>query len=129
MTYLTEGHVLPFSEIDCDRVRRLVQPRLTAKNPLDTARLYGRALGRVLGHELYHILASTTRHARSGLAKPLLNPRELTEERLDFEHREIEMIRARFGRSTLLTSQREHLLAQKASASAAKPRKTPKPSL
>jgi hypothetical protein len=106
LAHVTDGQVLPFSDIDCDRVRHTVQPRLAALNPLDAGRLYGRALGRVLGHELYHILAKTTHHARTGLAKPLLSPRELTEGHLEFETHEIEMIRSRFGRPTLLTGSR-----------------------
>jgi hypothetical protein len=103
IAHVTDGQVLPFSDVDCDRVRHFVQPRLATHSPFDAGRLYGRALGRVLGHELYHILAKTTRHARSGLAKPLLNPHELTEGHLNLATHEIEMIRARFGRPTLLT--------------------------
>ena len=37
----------------------------------------GRALGRVLAHELYHIFANTTKHARAGIAKSCYTAPEL----------------------------------------------------
>jgi hypothetical protein len=103
ITHITDGHVLPFSEVDCDRVRSFISRRLEGVHPVAAARLFGRALGRVLGHEVYHILARTRDHAQTGLAKALLSPQELTEGHLQLETHQLERIRGRFGRSTLLT--------------------------
>ena len=56
-------------------------------------RRYGRALGRVVAHELYHILANTTDHSRHGLAKALLTVSELVLDPCRFGSHEIERIR------------------------------------
>lgn len=63
-TLVREGHVLPFGEVQCDEVRR----GLSYAAPPDRPKALGMALGRVVAHELYHVVAGTTRHASSGLA-------------------------------------------------------------
>jgi hypothetical protein len=64
-TLVSEGHVLPFSEVRCDEVRKA----LPYAAPSDRPTALGRALGRIVAHELHHLLADTTRHAAAGLAK------------------------------------------------------------
>ena len=39
--------------------------------PLDGSLMFGRALGRVLAHEMYHVLAHTAKHGRTGVPKGL----------------------------------------------------------
>jgi hypothetical protein len=56
---------MPYSEVKCDEVVKTVP----AGGALGQEAALGRAMGRVLAHELYHILARTTRHATDGLAK------------------------------------------------------------
>jgi hypothetical protein len=51
---------------------------------LDTDAAPGRALARVLSHELYHVLARTTGHAREGVAKPSLAGADLSSAYLAF---------------------------------------------
>ncbi|MBK7927620.1 MAG: hypothetical protein IPJ98_09030 [Bryobacterales bacterium] len=76
-THSTDGEILPFCVVDCDRVRHVVDPNIRHL-PVETREfLYGKALGRVVAHELYHIIANTTGHATEGLAKPLLTASEL----------------------------------------------------
>ena len=77
LTHVAEGEILPFSELDCDRVRNFVQPKLARKNRLRADQLLGRALGRVLAHELYHMLAKTAAHGLSGIATATLTAEEL----------------------------------------------------
>ena len=43
--------------------------------------VYGRALGRVLAHELYHIFARTCHHGQEGVAKTALSGKALISER------------------------------------------------
>ena len=62
-TLVQDGRVLPFSDVQCDQVRRL----LAYAPPKDRQKALGLALGRVVAHELYHFLLNTTRHAASGL--------------------------------------------------------------
>ena len=54
---------------------------------------FGRALARVLAHELYHILLDTEQHAKSGVTKSHLTPHDLIGESLDFEPDQIEQFR------------------------------------
>lgn len=93
LTHLSEGEILPFSEVNCDRVRNFVQPKLTHENRLRVDQLLGRALGRVLAHELYHMLAKTGVHGHAGVAKPLLTPNDLVRGQLRLEGAQSEGIR------------------------------------
>jgi hypothetical protein len=77
-TSISDGHILPFFHIDC---RRLV--RMLGSGP-DKA-LLGRALARVIAHELYHIVAGTADHRDSGVAKATFSLRDLVTPRFDFD--------------------------------------------
>ena len=72
-THVSDGQVLPFSEVDCDEVRSFV----SAKSDLE----FGRALGRVMAHELHHILTRSQTHPREGVARRSLSSTELTARR------------------------------------------------
>jgi hypothetical protein len=63
-THVQEGHVMPFSDVHCDQVRKVL-PYAPAR---ERQRALGLALGRVVAHELYHFLADKTKHAGTGLA-------------------------------------------------------------
>jgi hypothetical protein len=93
LTHVSDGQILPFSEVDCNKIRSIIGPELERHNHLHTDQLLGRALGRVLAHELYHILAKTTEHAEKGVAKPTLTVGELLSGRLSFQTGESERIR------------------------------------
>jgi hypothetical protein len=64
-TLVRDGHVLPYSDVQCDDVRRVLE----YGTPPDRQKALGVALGRIVAHELYHFLADTTKHASAGLAK------------------------------------------------------------
>jgi len=86
--FTADGNVLPFGEVKCDRVRESIK---TAIHPSDYRKgdeLFGRALGRVVAHELYHMLANTKKHGKSGVAKDALSAQQLISERLDFSNHE-----------------------------------------
>jgi hypothetical protein len=72
-----DGQVQPFSSVLCNRVERSVQSALQANQRDSANSLFGRALGRVLSHELYHILNQTKKHERLGLAKKSLTGEQL----------------------------------------------------
>lgn len=92
-THISDGELLPFTDIDCDRTWRLIQPELAADDSADEDREFGRALARVLAHELYHIFANTTKHARGGLAKSCYTAPDLLADEFHFTARELTMIR------------------------------------
>ena len=68
-THISDGAILPFADIDCRGVRGFIQKQLLAVPVESREEAYGRALGRVLAHELYHIFANTTRHSACGVGK------------------------------------------------------------
>jgi hypothetical protein len=77
-THMADGAILPFADVDCDRIRDLMTHSLAMAVPPERARMLGRAMARVLAHELYHFLMNTTRHSSSGIAKASYTAAELT---------------------------------------------------
>jgi hypothetical protein len=72
-TAVTDGRVLPFSAVNCSALTHLLQPALLQAPVAQRDFLCGRALGRVIAHELYHVLAKTTGHAAAGIAQRALS--------------------------------------------------------
>jgi hypothetical protein len=66
---VSDGAILPFSDVDCDRIRSFVRQGLMAKDRDDREEAFGRSVGRVLAHDLYHIFANTARHGSWGVGK------------------------------------------------------------
>jgi hypothetical protein len=87
------GVVLPFSDLACDNIRSQVQIAPITGNPFRGNLLLGRAMGRVLAHELYHIVADTSAHADIGVAQSALSARQLTSGQLELEPSDIEAMR------------------------------------
>lgn len=84
-TDVSNGKVLPYSKVRCDQVRRVLpQAEFAADRRSGNAAL-GRALGRVLAHELYHVLLGTTHHSASGLAKAVQSTDDLRSDVFSFE--------------------------------------------
>ena len=61
--------------------------------------LLGRAIGRVLSHEFFHILANTTGHGRDGIARHSLTASQLISEKLSFETAESNLMRLKMAAS------------------------------
>ena len=76
-THTVDGEVLPFSDIQCDAARRFLERDMRALPAAEQDEVLGRALGRVVAHELYHILLKTRTHARTGLGRPVLSCADL----------------------------------------------------
>src|ERR1035438_10590065 len=55
---------------------------------------YGRALGRVLAHELYHIFANTMRHGSVGVAKESYSVLDLLSDDFQFQAKETKMLQS-----------------------------------
>lgn len=76
-TYVAAGKPLPFSDIECDRIRG----SLGAAEGLpgfSSNLVLGQALGRVVAHELHHILDQSCEHSRAGWMRKSLSPADLT---------------------------------------------------
>lgn len=91
-THTADGQVLPFSEVECDRVTRSVQSALWGGEHAHADELLGRALGRVVAHELYHILGNTSKHGTKGVAKTSLKGGQLIAGRLDMDASDLEKL-------------------------------------
>jgi hypothetical protein len=77
-TSIADGRIIPFFNVECMRVMQMLGPRV------DSTTL-GRALGRIIAHEIYHIVARTTDHHDTGVAKAAFSVRDLTNPRFDFD--------------------------------------------
>jgi hypothetical protein len=93
-THVSDGEILPFTDVACDRVREFVQRALLMVNQAERDAAYGRALGRVLAHELYHIFANTTRHASWGVAKECYSVQDLLTDDFQFQEKESRLLRS-----------------------------------
>lgn len=102
-THVSDGAILPFTEVACDRVREFVYRSLLMVPRDEREAAYGRALGRVLAHELYHIFGNTTRHASEGVAKESYTVQDLLTEEFQFEAKETRILRS--GRALLPTGE------------------------
>ena len=93
-TYVADGAVQPFGDIDCDRIRSFIQVGLFAVPARQREQAFGRAVGRVLAHELYHILTRNLHHAAKGVGKAEYTVRDLLGDAFAFDDAESEELRA-----------------------------------
>jgi hypothetical protein len=91
---LSNGRILPYFTVDCPRVIRTLAPTLQHVSVPVRDALLGRALARVIAHEIYHILAQTADHEESGLSKAQLSLSDLTASKFEFSPDSLRRIRA-----------------------------------
>jgi hypothetical protein len=104
-THITDGDILPFTDVQCDRIRNLIRPELLRLPAGQHQRIFGRAVARVPAHELYHILANTTVHTASGVSKKLYSTLDLVWDEFRFNATEVETLRNRKQRALLTSKQ------------------------
>jgi hypothetical protein len=92
-THTSDGAILPFSEVECDRVRSTLLRALPAQNRGHSEIVYGRAMARVLAHELYHVLAGTESHSRQGVTQRALSGAELVSDQLELDPEQLNLMR------------------------------------
>ncbi len=90
-TAQVDGELLPLITVDCARVAAFVQ----APSP----GLLGRALARVLAHELYHYLTQQTAHTHTVLFSESVGSSDLLVPAVGFDATELEALRAAVTRS------------------------------
>ncbi len=94
----SDGQVLPFAEVDCSALRGY----LSGERFADPAAALGKAMARVLSHEIYHILTASTAH--SGVARPEHSRAELTAATFSFGKTETDWLKDWSARSRAATS-------------------------
>jgi hypothetical protein len=100
-TKTSNGQVLHFTEVRCDEVRRYLSPDASPLNEKGRDLLYGRALGRIVSHEMWHIFADTEKHASGGVARACHSRRELVQPTFVFDPKEERVLREYAMRSLL----------------------------
>jgi len=96
-THISDGNVLPFGEVACNKVRSSIGKAMWGSDYRRSDTLFGRALARVLAHELYHMLAHTAEHARKGVARHALTGSDLISDELRLSPAELNRIRNAMG--------------------------------
>lgn len=96
-THRSDGEILPFVEVLCDQVRNAIRPHMTGDHFRRAELVLGRALGRTIAHELYHILGRTGSHGDKGVARDTLSGEQLLAEDLEFEQQDLLKIQAGSG--------------------------------
>jgi hypothetical protein len=77
VTRTANGEVQPFGEVNCDRVVNSVRSAMFGGDYARADLLVGRALGRVVAHELVHMLTKSGKHAPEGVQRASLSGRQL----------------------------------------------------
>ena len=81
---VADGKVLPFSWADCTALAQFLEPSLTHQQKQQREFVFGRAVARVVAHELYHVLGRTLVHTPSGLTKARFEPSDLLDDQAEF---------------------------------------------
>ena len=92
-SHISDGEVLPFADVDCDRLRVFLRKDLAARDPRDRDRIFGRALGRVLAHELLHIFAREKAHTSREVDRAYYSEHQLLSDNFNAEAREAHIVK------------------------------------
>lgn len=92
-TAIADGKILPFAFVECETLRSFMASTLHSSPKSRRTELFGRAMGRLLAHEVYHMLVQTRSHQTSGVSKPCFSIADLVAERFHFDESTIEQLR------------------------------------
>ncbi len=82
-TAVADGRILPFITVECGKLRDRLGPLVIGLKGSEREAMLGRAAGRLLAHEVYHVLSGERRHAQQGVAQSCVTTRELLAENFD----------------------------------------------
>lgn len=97
ITRTANGEIQPFGEVDCGRVAASVRSAMWGGDFARKDELLGRALGRVLAHELVHMLTKSGEHSREGVQRAALSGKQLISESLPLSALDIDRMRRQIG--------------------------------
>ncbi len=92
-TTVTDGKVLPFATIHCDAMRAVMAPALNALPRAARPVSFARAVGRVLSHEVYHMVARSKTHSHVGASKACFGLSDLTTDKFSFDEASLAQMR------------------------------------
>jgi hypothetical protein len=93
-TYTSDGVVQPFSEVACDKIGAFLFSGLKSSANQDPETMMGIAMGRVVAHELTHMLLGSEKHSESGVFKPGLTVQQLVSGELQLDDDDADRLRA-----------------------------------
>lgn len=92
LTRTTGGEVQPFGEVDCDHVVSSLHNAMFGGDYGKADLLLGRALGRVVAHELVHMLTKSKQHGKEGVEKAALSARQLIADSLPLSAMDVDRL-------------------------------------
>ena len=92
-TAVVNGQVIPYSQLECENLTRLLGPSLSKEASGRRTFLYGRAMGRLVAHEIFHALVKTGDHDAGGIAKRSFSLNDVLAERFEFGPTALDRIR------------------------------------
>jgi hypothetical protein len=92
-TRTANGEIQPFGDVDCDRVVNSVRTAMFGGDFAKADILVGRALGRVVAHELVHMLTKSDQHAHEGVQKAALSGKQLIAASLSLSAFDVDRLR------------------------------------
>lgn len=104
-TRTENGKVQPFGDVDCGHVVGTARQAMFGDDSAHSDTLIGRALGRVVAHELFHMLTRSALHGTQGVEKAALSGRELIAPSLQFGSSEIERLRQLYARPVIASNE------------------------
>jgi hypothetical protein len=84
-THTMGGEVLPFSEVLCDQVKVAARSAMHGGQLAQGDQLLGRALARVVAHEIWHMTSNQHQHSKTGVARHALSGAQLIGDKLKFD--------------------------------------------
>jgi hypothetical protein len=96
-THISGDHVQPFADVFCDNVAALTRAAIVSGEFGNADPTMGRALAKVLAHELMHMITKSAVHGTSGIAKPALSGRQLVDQQTAMESDDLDRIREETG--------------------------------
>jgi hypothetical protein len=92
-TITTNGVVQPFGTVDCDHVANSARGAMTGVDFNHADQLVGRALGRVVAHELVHMLSRSEQHGHEGVETAGLTAKQLIGSSLPLSREDADRLR------------------------------------
>ena len=92
-THVRGGDIIPFADVMCDAIRALIADRLSVMTAEQQRLWYGRAVGRVVAHELYHILTREKHHGGAGVAQAGFSVEEVLAQDFRFDTEQVHSLR------------------------------------
>lgn len=96
MTQSVGGEIQPFGEVNCDRVVNSARNAMMGGDYAQADLLIGRALGRVVTHELVHMITGSAEHGTEGVEKSALSGRQLIAGELPLSAFDVDRVKQRF---------------------------------